>query len=1159
MAIGGDNALLRIFKLNDPNGNASYSIGSNQTLVGHNGRILRIAWNKTFRKLCTADENGVVIVWIIEAGRFVEEMMNSSGHSPIGDIQWSPDGTKVCIAYGDGEIVVGSVGGKRLWTKSVNVSHQHVEWSPDGLCILIASTDDTISVYNESGDLVEEFDNNGASDIVGLSWYPSSLSGRNNLVIAHCFGDIYLRHDLDHDDKSMVESGLNVESCRWNEEGKIIAVCGVLKETSPNEPHASVVKLYNHHGELLSNLNLPTDEFIIDILWGSFGSLLLALENSVFFASVKTPTGSTTVGKNSVAYISSNVSTGDELIFHDRARGEVNRIILGDISFLRSNHRMCLAVVTGPPASSRSDEEYKCSTAKLHIFDDVGRILTTRSSIVKPIHIVFNDNCVVAADQRYAYIWIFGSFSDVIQSGGFNEFEIHSMQCHGLDRVYDCNNESEFPFMALNKFSVEGTQGITIDTSISALDVSNGMLFVGKEDGSIDVLDLTKMCLIKRIQMPFVSRTLAVTKDSTTIACFDDTAKIIRIYETGINQKNGEDVFIDFNLIFEQESGDYVCSVMWASDITKQLLIQENDVLSIVDCELRQVYQMGVLQPREYVSDFCNETVTCGISLEFDGSHVDAPVFRSQMLETKVLKEMKASLEEQVEGDEDMCGFILSHYTLSRAMLKWIARFALERFYLKAARRVYAILQDYEGVLFLERLGYLTSEDENRRHIHHLIQSDSQKGAVPRSDHDPFKSLETKVKALINSGDLQEAMEYLMKSNVPLNTLKSICDAVDKINLVKLGYLFQSAGLYNLAIETLTQVDSDLAADLSMQLNRWGDAIRLATSDKRKEIKDLVQNLCDKFIANGNEIQAGILYNQVGMHLEGAALWERIAVKKAQGNPSDISSLKLLCCLAGHELNNHYNAILSTSVYSRASMKHQPVIPLSTERFERLMSDSSKSNPNDNQHIWHKASAYHFLILCHEQMIKMDYNGAMMTALKCVDFLDVICEKQIFSLIVLTSYKCGNFGRCSWALIKLKTIAKDDELLSSKLQKLVRAKRISIVLVLFKTLFINILITFCLKINNLKALDIFRNHDPIDKQTLPSAYLGNGNKTNSCAFCGRLIIHEESVQCQVCLNFMIVGEMKGILSCPVCLAQIKDSKVHQGEEMLQKLNRIQNL
>ncbi len=44
-------------------------------------------------------------------------MINNRKASIVKDMKWSPDGTKVCIAYEDGYVIVGGVEGNRRWGK----------------------------------------------------------------------------------------------------------------------------------------------------------------------------------------------------------------------------------------------------------------------------------------------------------------------------------------------------------------------------------------------------------------------------------------------------------------------------------------------------------------------------------------------------------------------------------------------------------------------------------------------------------------------------------------------------------------------------------------------------------------------------------------------------------------------------------------------------------------------------------------------------------------------------------------------------------------------------------------------------------------------------------------------------------------------------------
>ena len=60
------------------------------------------AWNPRHSKLATADENGVIVIWVLYQGVWFEEMVNSRNKSAVNDLRWSPDGEKIIILYQDG-------------------------------------------------------------------------------------------------------------------------------------------------------------------------------------------------------------------------------------------------------------------------------------------------------------------------------------------------------------------------------------------------------------------------------------------------------------------------------------------------------------------------------------------------------------------------------------------------------------------------------------------------------------------------------------------------------------------------------------------------------------------------------------------------------------------------------------------------------------------------------------------------------------------------------------------------------------------------------------------------------------------------------------------------------------------------------------------------
>jgi WD repeat-containing protein 35 len=66
-------------------------------------------------------------------------------------MRWSPAGDRICIAYADGAVIMGSADGVRLWGKELGLPLTHVQWSPDGRLILFGTEEGEVHLYDSSG------------------------------------------------------------------------------------------------------------------------------------------------------------------------------------------------------------------------------------------------------------------------------------------------------------------------------------------------------------------------------------------------------------------------------------------------------------------------------------------------------------------------------------------------------------------------------------------------------------------------------------------------------------------------------------------------------------------------------------------------------------------------------------------------------------------------------------------------------------------------------------------------------------------------------------------------------------------------------------------------------------------------------------------------
>ncbi|VDM76885.1 unnamed protein product, partial [Strongylus vulgaris] len=91
----------------------------NQALEGHSGTVTCAAWNEVHQKLTTSDSNGLIIVWSLHNETWYEEMINNRNKSVVVGMAWNYDGTKIAIAYQDGQVIVGTMDGNRIWNKEL--------------------------------------------------------------------------------------------------------------------------------------------------------------------------------------------------------------------------------------------------------------------------------------------------------------------------------------------------------------------------------------------------------------------------------------------------------------------------------------------------------------------------------------------------------------------------------------------------------------------------------------------------------------------------------------------------------------------------------------------------------------------------------------------------------------------------------------------------------------------------------------------------------------------------------------------------------------------------------------------------------------------------------------------------------------------------------
>ena len=187
LCCGAANGLVKVIHMDHDGGGKSKM--TSFSLTGHqeNGsKVIACSWNERYKKLTTSDESGHIIVWMQNHHGFQEEMINNRKASVVTDMQWAPDGTRICIAYADGAVIVGHVDGTRLWGKELDMPLQKLAWSPTCHIILFTTKQGDVFVYDADGNQISQLhlqakQERGPSLVSAIAWCASALLQPNSV------------------------------------------------------------------------------------------------------------------------------------------------------------------------------------------------------------------------------------------------------------------------------------------------------------------------------------------------------------------------------------------------------------------------------------------------------------------------------------------------------------------------------------------------------------------------------------------------------------------------------------------------------------------------------------------------------------------------------------------------------------------------------------------------------------------------------------------------------------------------------------------------------------------------------------------------------------------------------------------------------------------
>lgn len=392
-------------------GVAGGSLTMNQTLEGHGGAVTGCVWNPSFPKLTTSDSNGLIIVWMLHKGSWFEEMINNRNKGKVADMAWSTDGQKIAIAYDDGHVIVGGVGGKREWGKDLPISSPiaTVLWSPDGQTLVFGTTDGTVRLYDAVGNpvgtvpIAGNSNSNGSAGqgptrLVAIDWFsPFPQENKNEtetetetthrcLAIGFENGNVLLQCGALDKNPNILRTGLRVTHVQWNPRGTVLCVAGVHAAKDVNAVH-----FYATNGALVSSLKIPGTK-IAALTWESGGLRVgIAVDSFIYFANI-VPDHVWGFCRDTLVYLGSG---GTYVIFRNVATNATATKQVPGLRKIAARGDFCvLATETDTPGS--------CS---LRLCTPNGSVLGTKTVEVEPLFLTMTETFVVVASHSSVYAW----------------------------------------------------------------------------------------------------------------------------------------------------------------------------------------------------------------------------------------------------------------------------------------------------------------------------------------------------------------------------------------------------------------------------------------------------------------------------------------------------------------------------------------------------------------------------------------------------------------------------------------------------------------------------------------------------------------------------------------------------------------------------------
>lgn len=1122
-----------------------------EMINNRNKSVVRdMKWTSDGQQICIVYEDGAVIVGSVDGNRLWGKELPMT----LQNVQWSPDGRRLIFVAADGHCELFDAAGNRM----KDVALLQARSLGPGTGRHPAPHDDDDEDDQEDGDAGDAKSDDASDEAVaGMDWYDGAegylYEGVPCLAIGLRDGRVQVGRSLEDPAALACRTGLRLQHVKWNSNGTVLALGGVLRAGGGDgKKGACLVKFYSPTLKLLRTLRV-TGGMVSSMSWEGGGlRIALAVESFIYFANIRPDyVWGYAPAAHTVAYAYQKPDRAGMSVSFWNVRSQERHVKHVPGLKLMSGTGEVFSLVS--QADNTSAEEHS-----LTLCNAIGSSLhVKRVPLRAPSAVALTQTHVAVAGQCAVYVW---QYSQRASSGGAlleGSLGSASGAARRGERIIDLS-DAKCPALSLEAF--QGERSTDFPNPVASISMTNKCMVVAHEGGEVRIFSLPGLTLRHTLQAPAALssagiRLARLNCDSSLVGLVDSTGAMSMLSVDGIEQgeAKGADPSTSLNWWESLEQRD-VWDMMWSEEDPQQFAVMEKMRLHVFDGPVS-----GEPTPCSgYLAQLKDLEVMC---LRLDDVMASPEAVDRAWVESVETRQLREAREAIATSGLAGAYAAVASYSPPAPRRLWVmlSDAALEALDLAWAEKAFVRCADYSGIRFVQRLAGLTDRMKQRAEVCAWFGRYDEAEALYREmdrqdlaidlrqrlgdwarvvqlakegagddvqlatawehigrhycDRGQWAKAATYFKQAQNMGMLGECL-YRLEQYEDLAHLASSLPPSSS-ELAQIGRRLTAVGLVKdgaLALER--GGDPKGAIDAALSVNGWEIAVELAERHGYTQMDGMLAKAASSLLAaphGSSKLLAVELYRRANRPTDAALTLARLAADCARIRAAPLLAKKLHV-LAALEVERHRKMAVRGGA-GRNAAGHPDVATAVAATLDTLMAAPDPTAAAEDRRAgkvldaaWRGAEAYHYFALAQRQLYSGKIVQAMMSAIRCSEFEDIIEPVHIYCLVALTAYHCNYMGVCSRAFVKLETIEWPTEAQADAVQTL--------------------------------AVNIFTKHSPQDPDPLPQQLadcLDEGRPYQACTASGELITGgARAILCKTCRHFALESKLGGIAHCPLC-------------------------